>query len=159
MSKTVKWLIEQLEKELGNFDDETRSLISAQEEKFELCKQLLEEDSATLAAKSYQTQRKRIRARSTLGDIFHGLGSEVFVLCALAASVTNLGSLTQRGLIPELRKWWQSTPHPNGLAEVAEELCEKNSIRTLMSSSRKRGISEVTTTGILHPFTLCSMKC
>lgn len=146
-SKSIEsndWLIEQLEKERTTFNNDTYPLLSYQIDAFRSCYDLLREDVVSLAKRSKQSRSERLRARTFLMDVFLGVGPEVFLLCILAAPISKLHKITPKGLLPKLQSWWKSASHPQGLTAAATELCEANSISTLISSSRKRQFSEIT---------------
>jgi len=142
MSKSSGWLIEQLEREKATFDDEMHPLPSYQQSKFDLCCELLQEDAASLAGKSRQRQSIRLRVRALLTDIFSDLGGEVFLLCTLAAPITTLATVSRKGLLPELRNWWKTSAHPQGLTRAAEDLRRLELIGITTVPTRKRQLSD-----------------
>jgi hypothetical protein len=72
------------------FGDEIYPLSTYQNVRFESCYQLLLEDKVSLDRGSLQRKSKRIRVRNLLVDVLLGLGSEVFLLCTLATTITQL---------------------------------------------------------------------
>ncbi len=142
MSKSSGWLIEQLEREKATFDDEMHPLPSYQQSKFDLCCELLQEDAASLAGKSRQRQSIRLRVRALLTDIFSDLGGEVFLLYTLAAPITTLATVSRKGLLPELRNWWKTSAHPQGLTRAAEDLRRLELIGITTVPTRKRQLSD-----------------
>lgn len=142
MSKSSGWLIEQLEREKATFDDEMHPLPSYQQSKFDLCCELLQEDAASLAGKSRQRQSIRLRVRALLTDIFSDLGGEVFLLCTLAVPITTLATVSRKGLLPELRNWWKTSAHPQGLTRAAEDLRRLELIGITTVPTRKRQLSD-----------------
>lgn len=133
--------IKQLDEVKELFRETKVSLSTYQKHQFEECFTLLREDELT-PVKGERREDRRKRTRTLLADVFLVLGSEVFLLCTLAASITKLSEIRQRKLIPALQKWWNDTAHPQGLTETAAELCRDYSISTLVSA-KKRNISEV----------------
>ncbi|KAF2174574.1 hypothetical protein K469DRAFT_151886 [Zopfia rhizophila CBS 207.26] len=141
-AKSSSWLIEQLERARSTFDDKTSMLPTYQQEAFNKCHKLLRDGPISSATGA--SQRSRVtRAHALLVDVFSQLGAEAFLLCTLATSITKLSSVTQNGLIADLRRWWEATSHPQGLTAVASDLCKTYSIESLVSPPRKRRISEV----------------
>jgi hypothetical protein len=143
--KTSNWFFEQLEKERAAFEDESCPLLSWQVDSFAICYNLLREDAESLAKRSKQRRSERLRARTLLVDVFLAIGSEVFLLCVLAAPISKLEKISPKSDIPKIRTWWKTASHPHGLTEIATELCETYSIRTLVSSCQKRKLSEIST--------------
>ncbi|KAF7509569.1 hypothetical protein GJ744_007969 [Endocarpon pusillum] len=147
------WFIELLESERATFDDSPFPLPKHQNDAFTLCCELLREDQVSLAKRSKQRRSTRVQARTLLSDIFLGVGPEVFLLCTLSTSISKIASVALKGLVPELRRWWKAASHPHGLTETAKELCEANSISSLVVPIRKRQHSDVSNiTGIPPPF-------
>ena len=127
------WLIEQLETAKSTFDDETSTLPTHQQNTFSKVYNSLRDPSAISSS-----QKSRVaRVHALLMDAYVQLGSEVFLLCALATTITNLSSVPQRGLITCLRRWWTTTSHPHGLTAVASEICDQYAIESLVSRKRK----------------------
>lgn len=50
----------------------------------------------------------------------------MFLLCALAISVTNLGTLNCVEGVYEMRRWWRQVEHPSGLSEAAREFAAEH---------------------------------
>jgi len=100
----------------------------------------------------------RLRARTFLLDVFTGLSSEVFLLCTLAVSITDLSKISHKNIFPTLREWWKTASHPRGLIEVANELCAANSIGTLATPPKKRQSSE-DFIGVRAPFIPMDSRC
>ncbi len=133
MSATT--FFERLEMERATFDDEAHPLPKYQKDAFESCCKLLQEDAASLAQRSKQHRSSRLRARTLLIDVFNGLGTEVFLLCTLATTITKLSTITHSDLFPKLRAWWKTAEHPHGLTECANGLCDVNSIGAFIGPS------------------------
>jgi len=141
MAQSPNEFIKVLDETKAAFRETRLSLSTYQRQRFEECYNLLQEnDSSPVRGDRRQDRRKR--TRNLLIDVFLVLGSEVFLLSTLAASITKLSEVRQRQLIPTLQKWWNDTTHPQGLTDTAVELCDLYSISTL-ASPKKRNISEV----------------
>ena len=138
------WFLELLDCERATFDDDAYPLPKHQKDAFELCCELLKEEETSMANRSKQRRSIRYRARTLLSDVFSGVGPEVFLLCTLCTTISKLATVSLKVLIPELRRWWKTVSHPTGLTETARELCEANSISSLVAPGRKRQHSEVT---------------
>jgi len=74
--------------------------------------------------------------RILLADILAAFGSEVFLLCTLSATITQLATVTQTGLLSGVDKWWRSVNHPTGLTAVANETCPHSTVPRLISHVR-----------------------
>ena len=138
------WFLELLDRERATLDEDAYPLPKHQMDAFELCCDVLTEEETSLAKRSKQRRSSRSRAYTLLGDVFLGAGPEVFLLCTLCTSISKLATVSLKGLIPELRRWWKTVPHPAGLTETARELCEANSINSLVAPDRKRQRLEAT---------------
>jgi len=137
-SKSIEWndwLIEKLGKELAIFDNDTSSLLLNQDHAFKLYCDLLGEDAERLAKRLSSRRSVRLQARELLTNVFRFLGPKVFLLFTLAVSISKLSEIAPHTRLPKIRSWWETAPHLLGLAVVAKELCEANSISTLISSS------------------------
>jgi hypothetical protein len=141
---SVDLLLEQLETERSTFGDDAHPLPTYQQDLFRLCCNLLREEPMAQTQKSTKHCYARSRARTLLVDVFTGLGAEVFLLCTLTMSITDLSKVPQKRMLPKLREWWKAATHPNGLTQIANELCNTNSINALVSPTRKRRHSEAT---------------
>ena len=80
---------------------------------------------------------RRRRVQVLLADLFSSLGTEVFLLCTLAASITDLSRVDQHGLLPRVGEWWNNVSHPAGLTAVAGESCDSTSIRSAIDRIRE----------------------
>jgi hypothetical protein len=115
-------VIELLQKELSTFEDRTFPLLHYQNEKLQLCLDLLENPASTGLSEAQRFGR--IRARKLLFDIFGLLGEEAFFLCAIAISITRLARMSDQTVL-EVRQWWRSIGKcPNGLIIKAKEVCD-----------------------------------
>jgi hypothetical protein len=139
--------IKQLAREKATLNENAHLLSENQGKSFQLCCELLREKATSLAKRSRSRRSVRLRARSLLVDVFTGLGPEVFLLCTLAASISNLATIPKKGLVPELRRWWKTVSHPKGLTEIANQACQANSISGLIVPTAKRrlcGTADIT---------------
>ncbi|ORX94400.1 hypothetical protein BCR34DRAFT_499290 [Clohesyomyces aquaticus] len=132
------WLIGKLQNAVKTFDDSTTSLLQGQQKAFDLCCELLRSDAQTVETKSKSTRSLRLRARQLLKDVFQSLGAEVFLLCTVGTTVTNLGENALHIRLSKIQIWWDSTSRPRGLATVAKQLCEAEAIGSSAVLSRKR---------------------
>lgn len=128
-----KGLIQRLDLERQKFDENTQVLQPNQVGAFNKCRDLLRESAVSLKGRQRQSRSRRLQARTLLSNIFLELGSEVFLLCALARIITTLGEKPPDNLITKLQSWWASVSHPQRLTQLANEICETNSISTLVA--------------------------
>jgi hypothetical protein len=112
-------LIQLVEIERQKFDESTRTLTAKQNDAFDVWCDLLRENDRRLAKRSKERRSKRLRARALLEHVFTELGPEVFLLCTLATSITWLAEKPREDLVPDLRNWWTTVPHPQGLTKTA----------------------------------------
>ena len=104
-----------------------------------VCCRLLQGNPMFQTQNSTKHRYSRLRARTFLLDVFTGLSAEIFLLCTLAVSTTDLSKIPHKNMF---REWWRTAPHPRGLTETANELCAANSIGTLATPPKKRQSSE-----------------
>lgn len=135
-------LFADLNAELATFDDNLYVLPTYQRNRFEGFLRCLQEDEKTVANRSAQSRSRQFRIRAVLADIFQGISPDLFVLTTLSTSATKLCGVTQRGLIPELRNWWQKVTHPKGLSLLATQLLEEHLIHNLIKPTVKRKVDE-----------------
>lgn len=109
--KPISWLIAQLKKEKEHFEDEVNWLAYGQVKRVEACDDLLKEGTNSLAKGSKKRRSARLRVRSLLVDAFLDVGQEVFLLCTLAVTISNLATIQLGSLVPKLRDWWKSVSH------------------------------------------------
>jgi hypothetical protein len=136
--RSIESLMERLELEKSTFDDDAHPLLRHQQDAFQLCCDLLRDNPMSQTQKSTKHRYSRLRARTFLLDVFTGLGADVFLLCTLAVSITDLSKISHKSTFPTLREWWKTALHPRGLTEVANEICAANSIGTLATPPKKR---------------------
>ena len=132
------WLIATIGETLLNFDDVAYPLTNHQQNAFQGCCRLLEETESSLQRLSRTQRNTRQRARDLLVDIYRGVGTEVFLLCALSITISKLGAVPQKNLLPQLRKWWNTTSRPKGLSETSTTLCKEAGIAEVIKSGKKR---------------------
>ena len=146
-------LLERLELEKSTFDDDAHPLLRRQQDAFQLCCDFLRDNPMSQTQKSTKHRYSRLRTRTFLLDVYTGLGADVFLLCSLAVSITDLSTMQHKSTFPKLREWWKTTLHPRGLTEAANELCAANSIGALATPPKKRQSPE-DFIGVRVPFIL-----
>lgn len=114
---------ERLRKELETFDDDARPLLSSQLNAFQACSKLIKEQPLARMQITKKQRYGRLRGRTFLLDVFHNLGPELFILCCLTISISELSRIGQKDAVPKLREWWKCVNHPRGLTEIAGTLC------------------------------------
>lgn len=64
----------------------------------------------------------RGRARTLLESVYNNefLGVDVFLLCALSTSATQLAIVDPSTCVSHIQKWWLSVEHPAGLSDTAK---------------------------------------
>lgn len=126
-------LIQRLDLERQKFDENVQVLPQKQVDAFNRCLDLLQESAPSLAKRTRQARSRRLRGRTILANIFSKVGPEVFLLCASAQAISTLTEKPPDNLITQLQSWWAGVSHPRGLTETANQICETNSIRTLVA--------------------------
>ncbi|KAI8628766.1 hypothetical protein F5Y19DRAFT_437224 [Xylariaceae sp. FL1651] len=137
--KSISGLIETLDSELACFNDNSTPLFSSQLDSYTSAYKLVTENTDNNLSR--QRRSERARARDLLTDVFLILGSEVFLLCAIAIPTSKLTTIDSRVFIQQLRVWWASSPRPRGLTTHAASLC--SSVATHLVTARKRKFSEI----------------
>lgn len=162
--RSIESLIERLDLKKSTFDDEAHPLLKHQQDAFHLCWDLLRDNPMSQMQKSTKHRYSRLRARTFLFDVFTGLGADVFLLCTLAVSITDLSKLPHKSAFPTLREWWKTALHLRGLTEAANEICAINSIKTLATPPKKRqfpeeliGVPVLFIFHVIHLFTECQI--
>jgi len=122
-TRSIQWLIEQLERERKTFTDQAYPLLTYQKAKIQPYDHLLQESKESLSKGSIQRKSRRTRVRTVLQDIYSVFGVEVFFLCTQATTITELGTVTPAGLLPSIGSWWSGVLHPRGLSIAANETC------------------------------------
>ena len=115
--------IDRLLVELAIFDDCSKDLLTPQKLKFDACANLLREQPFLRTEISLQLRYGRQRARKLLVDIHQQLGSDAFLLCALAIPITDLVRSEIKSTFTQYRDWWNSVLHPLGLQQISGRLC------------------------------------
>jgi hypothetical protein len=129
-----------LENIRATFTEGSSALESSQKRMLEKHIDLLKQD---LASSNLGTTARftRSRARERLIDIYNEISPEVFVLCILGTSITELGTAKDDGVIQQLSDWWKSHPHPVVLSELTRLLCKNYQIEFLVSRSNESELS------------------
>jgi hypothetical protein len=139
---SVSWLIERLEETKEGFTEEIHPLATYQLRAFKNVHDLFKEDEKSLAQRSKQRRSARLQARSLLINIFFGIGQELFLLCILAAPISTLASVKQTGVdLKQLREWWNSASHLQGLSGASRYICEEHRIKELLAPLRTDSIN------------------
>ena len=136
-TRSADWLTLRLEAQRALFTDRSYPLPSFQRKRLNDCCLLLKEDNKLRTSKPTQRIRRRLKVQCLLADVYLSFGSELFTLCALAASITDLATVSHPCIQRKLESWWHSVPHPNGLREVANMICEEYSVATLVTRARR----------------------
>ena len=142
-SDDINSLIQDLNTELSYFDDNSTPLLSSQLDSYTVVYSLLTQTDDNL---SKQRRSERARLRNLLTDVFLILGTEVFLLCAIAIPITKLSTADQKAFIHELRLWWDSSPRPRGLTIQAASLCSPVAFHLV--STRKQKFSDLGFNGL-----------
>jgi hypothetical protein len=127
--------------ELATFEDRSSALLAPQKAAFDLCDALLKEDSLARTDKSGALRYARRRARNFLVDVYQQLGSDAFLLCALAIPITHISREQPKQTFSGYRDWWASVSHPPGLRQLSDQLCKGISFSHL-SLKEKRSLGE-----------------
>jgi hypothetical protein len=139
------WLIEKLEAVRATFENDTyKSLLS--HKSLKKCYDLLLEKKTILEGQTKSKRSRRQRVRNIFMEVFRSVGSEVFVLCVLAAPITKLSETKLEDILADIQTWWNTAEHPQELTVAAERFCADNSISALIPPSRKRSLLQVTAT-------------
>ena len=126
-------IIRKIETERQKFANGACPLLQGQSDAFDVWCNLMQESATSLRKCSRQHRSRRLRARTLLGNIFSKLGPEVFLLCALATTISKLAETPREEFVTKLQSWWTEASHPQGLTQIAKEICEANSIETLVA--------------------------
>jgi hypothetical protein len=122
-SKSSSWFTSRLEAHRSQFHDTEFPLSTAQENRLKKVQELLFETTQSQNNGSVDRRCRRRIARTFLLDVFRSLGCEIFLLCSLVFTITELSLHTYEGLISPLRTWWRDTQHPSSLTQMASEIC------------------------------------
>jgi hypothetical protein len=145
-------VIERLEQQRRYFTGNNCRLLGDQETSFQRSCDLLAEPREWLSMKQ---KYRRLRAQAFLVDAFNCLSPELFFLCALALSVTDLANAHSRtDVFSVIRQWWESVQHPSSLEGTAKTLCTENSVgravQEIASRNRKQKVSHRGTSNQRH---------
>lgn len=135
-SDATQNLIQQLEGKVRTFHDETRSLLSYEQELFKLCVDLLTETAKRLKALSPSWRSTRLQARTLLCNVFSNMGPEVFLLCTVTISISKLAEgnhAARENRVSAIKEWWTTVTAPERLKILASQLCEAHSIRVAVT--------------------------
>ncbi|KAK5735490.1 hypothetical protein LTS12_026459, partial [Elasticomyces elasticus] len=121
MSKD-EWLYEEVERWRMLFETNPSYARTDIIKKFRPWANLLCEDDESLRKKPSSSRSVRARQRRKARAILANLDPQVLLVCTLAMNVTQLHSLEEEHLIPQLEKWWVEAVHPKGLEETTVEL-------------------------------------
>ena len=108
-------LIDLLEKHRCTFTDRYHSLITRQETALRKANDLISEPP-----EAFKRNYVKKRAYTILRDIKNCISHDVFVLCALATSLSALGNSKLGDYVSTIRHWWEGVHHPKGLTIVSE---------------------------------------
>ena len=139
------WLIGKLEAVRVTFENDTHKPLLPHKS-LKKCYDLLFEKKAILEGQTKSKRSRRQRVRNIFMEVFRSVGSEVFVLCILAAPITKLSEIKLEDILADIQTWWNTAEHPQELTVAAEQFCVDNSISALIPPSRKRSLSQVTIT-------------
>jgi hypothetical protein len=128
-------IIPLLESQRKLFSETKDDLLDLQKGQLAQCLQLW------LVSDSSSRHAARKKARSFLSCVYNdsSLGADVFLLCALGVSVTQLGTVNSIEAVYEIRKWWRQVEHPVGLTETSREyVLEHSSIFAILERYAER---------------------
>jgi len=114
---TVEALIALFEEQRCTFTDRYRPLTNTQETALQKANRLISENVESLKQNSNRKKAWRI-----MNDIEKCISREVFVLCALAVTISALGFSKLGDYRTKIDDWWEGVHHPIGLSEVAARL-------------------------------------
>lgn len=112
---TLTSFISLLENKRCTFTKEERILAESERKSLEKAIRLVADEP------SGGRNHNKNKARTISNDIRHIIGPEVFCLCALSTPPSVLGkSKLGDDYLSSLRRWWNSTRHPEGLTIMAQ---------------------------------------
>lgn len=162
-----EWLLTSLEAKRKSFENDEILLPSRQFEMFQPWLDLLLEDDQSLQKRSKSRRSVRTRVRTLLVDVYVNLGMDVFFLCTSASTITQLATVKPIGILSQLQRWWETVQHPSTLSNVARQIDERHSLKTLIKTHSERNdsvsnlskaASEQTSYGNRVLFNLSNMK-
>jgi hypothetical protein len=130
-------LIRLLEEQRSTFTDSYCPLLTAQETALQKAIKLVKEPRESLK-RNYSRQR----ANTILNDIKKCVSPEVFVLCALATTLSALGTGKLGEYVSTIGRWWAGVYHPKGLTTVSEQYGLRISDTPVLVRSAYQGILE-----------------
>ncbi|KAK3612806.1 hypothetical protein LTR22_028452 [Elasticomyces elasticus] len=116
------WFYEEVERRRMLFETNPSYARTDLIKKFQPWANLLCEDDESLRKKPSSSRSVRARQRRKARAILANLGPQVLLVCTLATNVTQLHSLEEEHLIPQLENWWVEAVHPKGLELATVEL-------------------------------------
>ena len=111
---TVQTLLDGLEVARKSFTSEYEPLPAALREAVKKCSELIKQDRSDIHRNS-----RRKRSHTILTDLYVQL-PDVYILCCLATTPYNLGSL-DAGFLSTAIKWWRTVEHPQGLTLIHQK--------------------------------------
>jgi hypothetical protein len=120
-----------LEQQRCTFTDQYRPLLTAQATALEKANTLIAESPESL-----KRNYPRKKANSILNDIKNCIGSDVYVLCALATTASALGTSNLGDYVSSIGSWWQGVQHPRGLTMISERHVTKQREESLHGKLR-----------------------
>jgi hypothetical protein len=79
------------------------------------------------------TLTRKLKDKQILRDAYFYVGPEVFLLCSLAFSITQLSQIDSKDLLNRLKKWWQDAPCCEQLKSLTDQVCEEFQIEECFS--------------------------
>jgi hypothetical protein len=118
-----------LKRERDTFDGKIRPLLTYQDKRLQLCLSLLNEDAGS-KTRSEAQRFMRARVRRFLIEVLNRFGAELFLLCCMGTTLTNLAKFDIDESILSLSQWWESdSERPVGLTAKAEGICNEDFLR------------------------------
>lgn len=133
MAKDGSWILENLAKELSEFDDQPRPLMAWEQPVLERYRDLFQETPASRQKRSKTRRSERSSVFNLFSDIFKTISQEVFLLCIFAGSITKWSTVDNKRSISIIRAWWRTAICPAGLKTSAHEVCEAYQFSRLIS--------------------------
>ncbi|KAI0424617.1 hypothetical protein F5Y09DRAFT_134353 [Xylaria sp. FL1042] len=124
-------LIDLLEKQRSNFTDQYCPLLIAQEAALQKANTLVKAPRESL-----RRNHSRQKAKAILNSIKKCISPEVFVLCALATTLSVLGTAKLGKYVSTIGRWWEGVYHPKSLTIISE----RNGMRISKTPALVRGV-------------------
>ena len=133
MPDSSELIVDQLNQVLLTFGDQPKPLTVSQQREIQKFIDFLNKDLTKLGTSARYAQ---LRARPLLRDIYKQLGPEVFILCALGSSITQIGKLPDdTKLLGRLSEWWGLSAHPSGLQQISSLIRKDHELDALVYGS------------------------